>query len=41
MWEGFENSKVLVLFSHVRLFATPLTVARQAPLFMEFSRQDY
>ena len=24
-----------------RLFATPWTVARQAPLFMEFSRQEY
>ena len=28
-------------FSHVRLFATPQTVARQAPLSMEFSRQEY
>ena len=28
-------------FSHVRLFATPWTVARQAPLFMRFSRLDY
>ena len=27
--------------SHVRLFATPWTVARQAPLSMEFSRQEY
>ena len=25
----------------VRLFATPWTVAHQAPLSMEFSRQDY
>ena len=25
----------------VRLFATPLTVAHQAPLSMEFSRQEY
>ena len=24
-----------------RLFATPWTVARQAPLFVGFSRQDY
>ena len=32
--------KVLVL-SHVRLLATPLTVAHQAPLFVEFSRQEY
>ena len=28
-------------FSHVRLFATPWTVAYQAPLSMEFSRQEY
>ena len=28
-------------FSHVRLFATPSTVACQAPLSMEFPRQDY
>ena len=27
--------------SHVRLFATPWTVAYQAPLFMGFSRQGY
>ena len=27
--------------SHVQLFATPWTVASQAPLFMEFSRQEY
>ena len=26
--------------SHVRLFATPWTVAHQAPLFMDFSRQE-
>ena len=28
-------------FSHVRLFATPWTIACQAPLFMEFSGQEY
>ena len=28
-------------FSHVQLFATPWTVACQAPLSMGFSRQDY
>ena len=27
--------------SHVRLFATPWTIARQVPLSMEFSRQQY
>ena len=29
------------LLSHVRLFATPLIVAYQAPQSMEFSRQEY
>ena len=28
------------LLSHVRLFATPWTAAYQAPLSMEFSRQE-
>ena len=28
-------------FSHVQLFATPWTAACQAPLSMEFSRQEY
>ena len=28
-------------FTCIRLFAAPWTVARQAPLFMGFSRQDY
>ena len=32
---------VLSLFSHVRLFATPWIVALQAPLSMDFSRQEY
>ena len=32
---------VLSHFSHVRLFVTPRTVAHQAPLSMEFSRQEY
>ena len=27
--------------SHVQLFATPWTVALQAPLSIEFSRQEY
>ena len=27
--------------SHVQLFGTSWTVARQAPLFMGFSRQEY
>ena len=29
------------LLSRVQLFATPWTIARQAPLSMGFSRQDY
>ena len=29
------------VLSHVRLFATPWSVASQAPLFMGFSRQEY
>ena len=28
-------------FSFIQLFATPWTVARQAPLSIEFSRQEY
>ena len=28
-------------FSYVRLFATPGTVAHQAPLFWGFARQEY
>ena len=32
---------VLSRFSRVGLFATPWTVAHQAPLSMEFSRQEY
>ena len=31
---------MLSCFSHVRLFATPWTVALQAPLSMGFSRQE-
>ena len=29
------------LLSHVQLFAIPWTIARQAPLSMEFSRQEH
>ena len=32
---------MLSLFSRVRLFATPETVAHQAPLSMGFSRKEY
>ena len=34
-------SAVLSSFSCVQLFATPWTVARQAPLSIGFSRQEY
>ena len=34
------NSQVKSL-SHVQLFATPWTIAYQAPLSMGFSRQEY
>jgi len=33
--------KVLVTLSHVQIFAISWTVAHQAPLPMEFSRQEY
>ena len=29
------------LLSHVQLFSAPWTLAGQAPLFVEFSRQEY
>ena len=32
---------VLSHFSHVQLFATPWTIARQAPLSVGFPRQEY
>ena len=32
---------VLSHFSHVQLFVTPWTVARQAPLSIELCRQEY
>ena len=39
-WDLFPCGHAQLL-SHVRLFATPQTVASQAPLSMEFSRQEY
>ena len=39
---SMKSEKVKVkLLSHVPLFATPWTVAHQAPLSMGFSRQEY
>ena len=37
VWEELQLSR----FSHVRLCATPWTVARQAPLSIGVSRQEY
>ena len=38
IWDSFV---VVQLLSHVQLFATPWTVAHQAPPSMGFSRQEY
>ena len=35
------RARALNCFSHVRLFATPWTAARQAPLSMGISRREY
>ena len=40
-WVTELNWCMLSCFSCVRLFATPWTVARQAPLSLGFSRQEY
>ena len=37
-YKGFWNESVL---SHVQLFVISWTIARQAPLSMKFSRQEY
>ena len=39
--EQMDEKSKCELLSHVPRFATPWTVAHQAPLFMEFSRQEY
>ena len=36
-----SSDMTLCVFSHVRLFVTPWTVTHQAPLSLEFSRQEY
>ena len=38
---SFPSARVLSPFSHLRLFAAPWIVARQAPLSMRFSQQGY
>ena len=45
-WENFrelnqEDKLCLLMLSHVQVFVTPWTVARQAPLSVGFSRQEY
>ena len=40
VYETLHVMCVLSHFSHVQLFATPWTVARQAPLSMRFFRQE-
>ena len=37
----FKKEKKVKSLSRVQLFATPWTVAHQAPLSMGFSRQEY
>ena len=37
----YSSGHVCYSLSCVRVFATPWTVARQAPLSMKFSRQEY
>ena len=39
-WKKQESSRKVKLLSRVRLFATPWTVAYQAPLSLGFSRQE-
>ena len=36
-----SSGYVLSCFSYVQLLATPWTVAHHAPLFIEFSKQQY
>ena len=40
-WKKTYDEPKVKLLSHVRLFATPQTVAYQASLSMGFSRQEY
>ena len=40
-WLFGKISEEVKLLSHVQFFATPWTVAHQAPLSMGFSRQEY
>ena len=40
-WEAYSVFVVVQSLSHIWLFATPWTVAYQAPQYMGFSRQEY
>ena len=40
-WGSIIRELMLNSFSHVRLFVTLWTIAREGPLSMEFSRQEY
>ena len=40
-WGGYQVFMCAQLLSHIQLFATLWTVAHQAPLSLEFSRQEY
>ena len=39
--QGERDVLLCESLSHVRLFVTPWTVAHQAPLFMEFSKEEH
>ena len=41
IWDTIIRKVKVMSLSHVRLFATPWTVAHQAPPSMAFSRQEY
>ena len=42
IWERrVKNDRLLLPLSRIQLCETPGTVARQAPLSVEFSRQEY
>ena len=39
--QGRKYKNVIITLNHVQLFETSWSVAHQAPLSMEFSRQEY
>ena len=40
-WTHMKKRSEVLAAQHVQFFATPWTVGHQAPLFVEFSRQEY